>query len=40
MKLNKFIEKKGDYVGRSTVTEIIVRLTLLRYKLLTKIVKK
>lgn len=39
MKLNKFIEKRGDYDGRIAEKEIIVRLTPLRYKLLTKSVK-
>lgn len=40
MKLNKFIEKRSDYDYTESEKEIIVRLTPLRYKLLTKGVKK
>jgi len=40
MKLNKFIKKRSDYDYTESEKEIIVRLTPLRYKLLTKGVKK
>ena len=40
MKLNKFIEKRSDYDYTESEKEIIVRLTPLRFILLTKGVKK